>query len=182
MRKDIQEKTEEINGFSEVKVLAESIKNLSKSAFLIYKPMVDDICSRRTVSEKELEHILDGLYYREVYKDEGIRIIYGMSGVDSISVLEKMISFLEKKYRKKGKWITTKRCKTIYYDESGKEIDVIDAIMNKVIAERKEEIEFEVSEGDTSDYWLDTAANAMRPLHQLIALAKMCPDCIWDGD
>lgn len=61
MRKDIQEKTEEINGFSEVKVLAESIKNLSKSAFLIYKPMVDDICSRRTVSEKELEHILDGL-------------------------------------------------------------------------------------------------------------------------
>lgn len=123
-----------------------------------------------------------GGYYREFYKDEGIRIIYGMSGVDSISVLEKMISFLEKKYRKKGKWITTKRCKTIYYDENGKEIDVIDAIMNKVIAERKEEIEFEVSEGDTSDYWLDTAANAMRPLHQLIALAKMCPDCIWDGD
>ncbi len=61
MRKDIQEKTEEINGFSEIKALAESIKNLSESAFLIYKPMVDDICSGRPVSEKELEHILDGL-------------------------------------------------------------------------------------------------------------------------
>lgn len=45
-----------------------------------------------------------------------------------------------------------------------------------------EAIEFEVSEGDTSDYWLDTAANAMKPLYQLIALAKMHPKCIWDGD
>lgn len=41
---------------------------------------------------------------------------------------------------------------------------------------------YDISEGDTSDYWMDTAANAIRPLHQLIALAKMRPDCIWDGD
>ena len=46
----------------------------------------------------------------------------------------------------------------------------------------KEEVEFEVSEGDTSDYWMDTAANAIKPLYQLLALAKMRPDCIWDGD
>ena len=26
------------------------------------------------------------------------------------------------------------------------------------------------------------AANAIKPLYQLIALAKMRPDCIWDGD
>ena len=37
-------------------------------------------------------------------------------------------------------------------------------------------------EGDTSDYWLDTVANAVRSLYQLIALAKMRPDCIWSGD
>lgn len=123
-----------------------------------------------------------GRYYSEIYKEEGIRIIYGMSGIDSISVLEKMIAFLDKKYKKKGKWIMTKRSKTVYYDKTGKEIDIIDALMHKVTAERKEEIEFEVSEGDTSDYWLDTAANAMKPLYQLMALAKMCPECIWDGD
>jgi hypothetical protein len=28
---------------------------------------------------------------------------------------------------------------------------------------------------------MDTAANTMKPLYQLIALAKMRPDCIWDG-
>ena len=46
----------------------------------------------------------------------------------------------------------------------------------------KEEVEFEVSEGDTADYWLATAANALKPLYQLIALARMRPDCVWDGD
>ena len=63
-----------------------------------------------------------------------------------------------------------------------KEINGIDAFINKITPFREEEVEFEVSEGDTSDYWLDTAANAIKPLYQLIALAKMRPDCIWDGD
>ena len=63
-----------------------------------------------------------------------------------------------------------------------KEINCIDAFINKITPFREEEVEFEVSEGDTSDYWLDTAANAIKPLYQLIALAKMSPDCIWDGD
>lgn len=57
-----------------------------------------------------------------------------------------------------------------------------DAVFGKAICERKEEIEFEVSEGDTSDYWQSTAANALKALYQLVALAKMRPDCIWDGD
>lgn len=43
-------------------------------------------------------------------------------------------------------------------------------------------MEFEVSEGDTSDYWQPTAANALKALYQLVALAKMRPDCVWDGD
>lgn len=93
-----------------------------------------------------------------------------------------MIAHLEKKYKKNGEWITTKRNKTIYYDENGNEIDGMIAFIEKITPVRKEDIEFEVSEGDTSDYWLDTAANAIRPLYQLIALAKMRPDCIWDGD
>lgn len=105
-----------------------------------------------------------GRYYSEIYKEEGIRTI------------------LDKKYKKKGEWITTKRSKIIYYDKAGKEIDIIETIMHKITPAKKEEIEFEVSESDTSDYWLDMAANAIRPLYQLIALAKMRPECIWDGD
>lgn len=123
-----------------------------------------------------------GHYYYEVYKEDGIRAIYGKSGLDSIPMLEGMIAYLKKKYKKNEEWITTKRNKTIYYDENGNEIDGMIAFIEKIEPTRKEDIEFEVSEGDTSDYWLDTAANAIRPLYQLIALAKMRPDCIWDGD
>ncbi|MBD5099617.1 MAG: hypothetical protein HDR24_06960 [Lachnospiraceae bacterium] len=123
-----------------------------------------------------------GHYYYEIYEKDGIRAIYGVSGFDSILMLEKMIAFLNEKYQKKGEWIRTKRNKTIYYDENGNEIDGIVALINRNESVREEEVEYEVSEGDTSDYWMDTAANAIRPLHQLIALAKMRPDCIWDGD
>ena len=32
------------------------------------------------------------------------------------------------------------------------------------------------------DYWTPTEGNAKRPLLQLIAMARMRPDGIWDGD
>lgn len=32
------------------------------------------------------------------------------------------------------------------------------------------------------DYWKATEGNAKRPLYQLLALAKMRPDGVWDGD
>lgn len=45
----------------EIKVLAESIVGLYRQAFLVYEPIVDNICSGRKVESKELENILDGL-------------------------------------------------------------------------------------------------------------------------
>jgi hypothetical protein len=123
-----------------------------------------------------------GGYYGDVYKGKGIRAIYGMSGFDSIPVLEKMISSIEKKYKPNGEWIISKRKKTAYYDKNDREIDRYDVIFGKTECVREDEIEIEVNEGDTHDYWLPTAANALRPLYQLVALAKMRPDCIWDGD
>lgn len=52
--------TEYIN---KIDAIAKSIKGLSQQAFWAYKPIVDDICSRKSVSVKanELEPILDGL-------------------------------------------------------------------------------------------------------------------------
>ncbi|MCM1261233.1 MAG: hypothetical protein NC313_00825 [Butyrivibrio sp.] len=41
--------------------IVSNIKNLNNHALLAYKPIVDDICSGRSVKEKELENVLDGL-------------------------------------------------------------------------------------------------------------------------
>ena len=122
-----------------------------------------------------------GCYYKEVEK-EGIRAIYGKDGCDSIKILENMIHFLENKYKVDDEWITGKRTKTVYYDRNGREVDDTDAIFGRKEYDREEEVEYEVSEGDTSNYWEATAANAIKPLYQLIALAKMRPDCVGDGD
>jgi hypothetical protein len=93
-------------------------------------------------------------YYYEVLPEKGIRTIYGMTGFDSISVLELLIDKIKGKYFVDGKWIKSQRNK-------GND---------------------EVDEGQTDDYWKATAANSIRPLYQLIALAKMRPDGIWMGD
>lgn len=122
-----------------------------------------------------------GRYYYEVY-EEGIRAIYGKSAFESIAILEEMVTFLREKYQKGDEWVITRRCKTVYFDENGRETEPIASVLNENRPVRYEEVEIEVSEGDTDDYLLETAANAMRPLYQLIALSKMWPDCIWDGD
>ena len=52
-----------------------------------------------------------GSYYYEAAEENGIRSIYGMTGGDSIAVLEKMIKILETKYKINEEWIYTKRDK-----------------------------------------------------------------------
>ena len=41
--------------------IVESIKSINRQALLVYKPIVEDVCSGRTVGVKELENVLDGL-------------------------------------------------------------------------------------------------------------------------
>lgn len=73
------------------------------------------------------------LYRRpDVFGELGIRSIYGMTGADSIPVLERAASAL-------------------------------------------------ANDTDT-DYWEPTEGNAKRPLLQLLAMAKLRPDGVWDGD
>ena len=112
----------------------------------------------------------------------GIRGIYGKSGAESIPMLEDMIRRITEKYQKDGEWIETERTKARWYDENGNEVeDPFHMILNgKNVT--KEEYTVMVSEGDTDDYWEATAVNAIKPLHQLIAMAKMRPDGVWDGD
>lgn len=68
----------------------------------------------------------------EVLGENGIRAIYGMTGAESIPVLQKAIANL--------------------------------------------------GDDATPDYWEATEGNAKRPLCQLLAMAKMRPDGVWDGD
>ena len=93
-----------------------------------------------------------------------------------------MIATITDKYKKDDVWTSTKRTKVICYDEEENELENMLVLLKQQTPAKEEIVEYEVNEGDTSDYWMATAANAIRPLHQLIALAKMRPDCIWDGD
>lgn len=92
-------------------------------------------------------------YYRDgVFPDKGedhngIRSIYGLSGAESIPILQHAIQALES--------------------------------MDKNITE--EEIKDFENRGVTG-YWIPTRENAIKPLYQLLAMAKMRPDAIWDGD
>lgn len=70
--------------------------------------------------------------FRRVLGDKGIRTIYGMTGAESIPVLEAAASRL--------------------------------------------------ADDATGNYWDATEGNAKRALLQLVALAKLRPDGVWDGD
>lgn len=71
-------------------------------------------------------------HYCRTLGEKGIRSIYGMTGAESIPVLEGAAKQL------------------------GDDVD--------------------------SDYWKPTEGNAKRALLQLVALAKMRPDGVWNGD
>ena len=81
------------------------------------------------------------------YRLTGIRSIYGLSGAESIPILEHAIKTLES--------------------------------MTEDLSE--EEIQ-EYKDRGAGGYWTPTRANAVRPLYQLLAMAKMRPDAVWDGD
>lgn len=123
-------------------------------------------------------------YNNEV--DYGIRGLYNKSAQESISMLKDMISRITKKYTDdKGNWLVTKRTKYRYFDKQGNEIkDPITSIINRDEYISKEET-YNVSEGDTSNYWEATAANAIESLWNMIFIATdqlMNENAIWDGD
>lgn len=117
----------------------------------------------------------------------GIRGLYGATPAESIPMLIDMIEKIKAKYTdESGEWIDTERTKTVYY-KNGVEIpsrDEIEAILHSAYDEKKE-ITFMVNEGDMSDYWQATAANAIKSLQDMIVMAtdNLTEKCIvWDGD
>lgn len=45
----------------------------------------------------------------------------------------------------------------------------------------EEEMQKYIEQGVTG-YWVATRENAIRPLYQLLAMAQMRPDGVWEGD
>lgn len=87
-------------------------------------------------------------YYKDyAFGNKGIRTIYGLSGVQSIPVLEQVIKGLE---------------------DSPEELP-------------EHTIQDYEAHGVTG-YWVPTKTNAIKPLYQLLALARMRPDGVWEGD
>lgn len=124
---------------------------------------------------------------RSVACNGGIRGIYGKTGWESLPMLYDMIDRIREKYTdEQGAWIYSDRTETIYYDEHNNTLNHYDvlrlALKGVDIVARREEKPVKVWEGSSSDYWSDTAANAIIPLYKLIAMAQMRPDCIWEGD
>lgn len=121
-----------------------------------------------TENDPRFAHDVISAYYADgtigpVVTEYGIRGIYGKTGAESIPMLQDMISRIEEKYRPNGEWISSMK---MTYDP-------------KTCEENGEK---EISEGNTSDYWMDTAANALKPLYQLLTMAKLRPDGVWEGD
>ena len=120
-------------------------------------------------------------------KNGGIRGLYGKTAAESLPMLTDMIERIKKKYmdQETGAWYVTKRKKFYLYDENGVEYkDPINAILNS-LPYRKEEEVYEVSEGDTSNYWESTAANAIIPLMNMLHMAVehlSDEEAVWDGD
>lgn len=116
----------------------------------------------------------------------GIRGLYGKSARESIPMLTDMIVRITEKYQDKdGNWFVTKRRKSYYFDRDGNEVaDYLSGILHGENYEVREEV-YEVSEGDTSNYWEATAGNAIESLWNMIFIATdqmLNEDAVWDGD
>ena len=92
-------------------------------------------------------YYLEGVFPDKNGENWGIRTIYGMSGAESISILENAIKTLE----------------SVTEDLTEEEIE-------------------EYVNGGAGGYWTPTRINAIKPLYQLLAMARMRLDGVWDGD
>ena len=114
----------------------------------------------------------------------GIRGLYGKTAWESIPMLKDMIQRIELKYRPNGEWLQTTRKKKVYLDPAtGKQYHPVEAL-GIAASLQKIEKSYAVSEGDTSNYWEETAANAILPLRDMLRLAKQFADedAVWSGD
>ncbi len=131
----------------------------------------------------------------------GIRSLNGMTGAEAIPLLKEMIRRIEEKYKAVGgEWITTEREEKYLrmratgerkhmtariddffkWSKQGYDPDEI----SRMLDERYEDVteKIRVNEGPCDNYWTATAANAIKPLYQLIAMSTLRPEGVWSEE
>lgn len=79
----------------------------------------------------------------------------------------------------------SKGIRTIYGMSGAESIPVLKkaiATLESLTVDISEEDRRNCEKQGATGYWIPTRANAIRPLYQLVALAQMRPDGIWEGD
>ncbi len=118
---------------------------------------------------------------------QGIRGLYGKTARESIPLLEKMIEKITESYQDENhNWKTDTRIRVRYFYEDGTECtNPMSMSWGEQHKLRPVSEMYEISEGDTSDYWEGTAANAIIPLTDMLNMALYNignKDVVWDGD
>ena len=125
----------------------------------------------RFAHDKVSAYYADGTH-GPIVTEYGIRGLYGKTPAESIPMLMDMITKIRQKYTdENGEWIETER--TLKNGQEIPEHEEVDAIL------------YLVNEGDMSNYWTATAANAIKPLMDMIVMATdnlTEKDVVWDGD
>lgn len=126
-------------------------------------------------------------YYYEAdgFEKEGIRIIYGKTGKQSLPLLRKLSAQILKKYfnASKNRWKQTIRQKKVAV-VNGEVLPINSDEFLEYPEDQVEwkEIDYICDEGDTGNYWKATAKNAFRAVQRLIEMAEECPEGVWCGD
>lgn len=137
-----------------------------------------------------------------VQSDEGgINSLNGLTGLQAVPLLEEMIRRIEKVYKTSEGWIDTER-EEVWFEakdnpqEQKQPFEMLleyfhlkkEGMSDEQASEHIDELYEKhtetsvVNEGETDNYWCATAANAIRPLYQLIALSKLRPDGVWSEE
>lgn len=75
--------------------------------------------------------------------------------------------------------------RTIYDMRGAESIPILENAINTIESMTEDLTEEETKEyanGGAGGYWTPTRENAIKPLYQLLAMAKMRPDGVWGGD
>lgn len=113
-----------------------------------------------------------------------LNALEGISGLDSIPLLNDLINRIRTKYMVDGEWLKHDEIKKVPFDKkSGEEII---NWQNNNIDKLKDvnwvNVSTFIDEGETDNYWKATAKNAVTALEGLLFLAKQRPDGVWRID
>lgn len=122
-----------------------------------------------------------GRYIRECPDfPDGLDSLQDKVAVDTVQMFDNAIEFLNKKYKKNGRWIVRDR-EMVYFKnpQTGDLASYFDMRPENLGRWKECKRVEQVSEGQNSNYWLSTAGNVIKALKNLRYLADKKPYGMW---